>query len=1337
MATTESVRSSTDMSDDFVVYVNGKKFTDKHVDPETTLLNYIRRKLRLTGSKLSCGEGGCGACTVMLSKYDHVDKKISHYAINACYTPVCSVHGMAITTVEGVGSTKTKLHPVQERLAKAHGLQCGFCSPGMVMSMYTLLRNNADPTISDIEKCLKGNLCRCTGYRSILDGFKTFAQNGCCGYLSVCNADQHNETRLNLSVDLKDCEPYDPSQELIFPPALQTKNWFQTQTVRFVGESVDWIRPTTLKELLKLKTGLPTAKLVVGNAEVGFEPRPKNIKTTLISATHVPELNQIDITDSGITFGSSVTMSRMYDVLKRRVDELPSYKTKIYRSLMEMLEMIGDQQLRNVAGIGSHIMSASPLSDINPMLMAADVTLIVASHKDGERTINMDNTFFTGPRSTCLKEDELLISLTIRFSTKDEYFSGYKVNNQVHRRDRDVAMISAGMNVCFEDNSDVIRILTLCFAGTGPTVVMATDMMEHIQGRKWDECLLRDVQRMLVEKLEMSKEGGFVEYRKNLLQSFFFQFYLNVQNELSQQLPGIVFPIPLSYQTTLNSMELPANSSTQVFQGVPCEQSDDDPVGRPVMNESSLHLTTGQALFLDDIKPEQDELHFALVISKQAHAKILSIDTSEAISQDGVHSFVGAVDVPGNNRWSLINPDNLEEAIFATEEVLCVGQIIGGIVADTPQLARKAANLVKVEYGEVEHILTIEEAICKESYMQPFRHIEEGDVNAEFEKSDFVVEGEVRVGGQYHYYMENQCCIAQPNECNEMLMTVSTQNLFGVQMHVADALGIPAHKVTCKIRRVGGAFGGKDTTTSTNLAMACAVAANKTGKPVRLVLGRDTDMQCTGMRHPFLLKFKVGFNKDGMLRALESELFVNAGYTCNLSVIIVDVMMHQLHNAYKIPVYSMTGKACRTNVQSNTIMRAAGTVQPMAGIETIMDLVAAKCGISPEKVRAMNLYKVGDSDNFYQELPDVINLKRCWNECLLKSDFDSRRETIDHFNRTNRWKKRGLAIVPIQRMTGIIGIVANQGAALVHIYLDGSVLLTHGGIEMGQGLHTKTIQIASRVLRIPSERIHINETSTDKVPNATSTGGSAGTDLFGTAIKFACETIMKRLEPFMLGNPEGSWEDWVHAAYSHRVSLSATGFYKFPGDIGFNWEDHRASRLQYHFMYGAGCCEVEIDCLTGEHQMRRVDIVMDIGRSLNPALDIGQIEGGFIQGYGLFIMEELRYSQKGELLTRGPGMYRIPWISDIPRQFNVHLLEGSTCPGGIYSAKAIGEPPCLLGVSALVAIRDAISSARSDVGLHGNFYLNCPATAARIRLACSDDFPKTSKEVADDYFVRA
>ncbi|XP_077979490.1 xanthine dehydrogenase/oxidase-like [Glandiceps talaboti] len=1329
MASAQNIRG-----DSLVFYVNGRKVTDCDIDPAITLLSYLRRKLHLTGSKLGCGEGGCGACTVMLSRFDHQVKKILHYAVNACYTPVCSVHGMAVTTVEGVGSSN-KLHPIQERLAKAHGLQCGFCTPGIVMSMYALLRNNPQPTCQGIEDALVGNLCRCTGYRPILEGLNTFTENGCCGNPTSCRKSSSNEDMVCGLFTPSDFAPYDPSQEPIFPPELQLSDEFTSTTVRFIGKSMTWIRPITLTELLRLKLEIPDAKLVVGNAELKFELMGKqSAHQTLISPTCIPELNNVEVSNDSMTFGSSVTLTCMGEALKKRVEEIPRLNGQVYTALLEMFDMFGDIQLRNVSGIGSHIMTVSPLSDLIPLLMAAGATVNVASHQGGSRTVALDTKFITGYRTTCLKRDELLVSVTIPSSKEREYFSGYKVKKQVHRRDKAVAIVNAGCRVQFNGNAHIVKGMALSFGGTGSSVVMVPTITDKMVGRKWDDNLLKDVLQMLNEDLPISAEGGMVEYRKALVQSYFFKFYTRVLSELLEKLPHTV---PAVDKSILSKLQKQETTSTQLYQVLPDGQSANDPIGRPLMNESGIQIVSGEAVFCDDIPPIPGELYIAFVLSSRPHSHIISVDRTTATSLDGVHCYVGMDDVPGRNDWDVEDPNDEKIELFASDKVLHVGQLIGGIVAESPELASKAAKLVKVVYEDLDYVLTIEEAIKCGSFFEPVLQLEDGNVEEQFEQSDHVIEGEFFIGAQSHFYMETQCCVVRPQERDEMMVISATQNLSDIQTKIAEVLGISANKVTAKTRRIGGGFGGKGTP-AVNVATACAVAANKVRKPVRVTLDRDKDMQFVGTRHTAFAKYKVGFSKGGKLKAMETQLFLNGGCHREYSDLILTVALSSLHNAYKIPAYKECGRLCRTNIASCIPMRAPGTIKTNAIMEGIMDNVARKCQISLEKVREMNFYQEGDVDNFFQEIPDIGNLYRCWNECLQRSDYYQRQKDMNIFNSTSRWKKQGLAVVPMKRVAGLPVAYLNQGAALVHIYTDGSVLLTHGGIEMGQGLHTKTIQIASRVLRIPCQRIHVNETSTDTVPNGIATGGSACTELFGNAVKNACQILMERLEPFMYDNPKGSWEEWVTAAYMNRVSLSTTGFYKMPRDIGYNLDNLREGNITYHFVYGAACSEVEIDCLTGDHQLKRTDIVMDIGESLNPALDIGQIEGAFIQGYGYHVTEELRYSQQGELLTRGPGMYRIPQVGDIPSQFNVTLLKGAPCKSGIYSSKAVGEPAIHLSVSVLMAIKEAISSARSDHGLSGQFELNSPATPERIRLACTDDFSDKAKvsQAEADFFVR-
>ncbi|XP_077979675.1 xanthine dehydrogenase/oxidase-like [Glandiceps talaboti] len=1328
-------------SDELVFYVNGRKVIDKNIDPETTLLSYLRNKLHLTGSKLGCGEGGCGACTVMLSRYDHQDKKILHQAINACYTPTCAVHGMAVTTVEGVGSSRTKLHPVQERLAKTHGLQCGFCTPGIVMSMYALLRSNTEPVTKEIEGAIKGNLCRCTGYRTILGGLNTFAVNGCCGNPSACGLASDKDKNVECGdIKASDFVPYDPSQEPIFPPELQLDGLYNSSTVRFIGKSITWIRPVTLAELLRFKSEIPGSRLVVGNAEVVFEMRKQHTEPlTLLSARHIPELNKIEITDDVIIFGASVSMTSVQQTLQRRVEDIPKHKARVYASLIETFEDFGDVQIKNVAGIGSHIMTASPLSDVIPLLMAAGVKVTVQSHEGGCRELTLDNTFFTGYRQTCLKGNEILVNVSIPTTKENEYFAGYKIKNQVHRNDKNAATVNAGMRVTFKDSSDSIKDASLAFGGTGPTVVIATDISDKMSGRKWNNELLEDILSLLGKELPLSSDGGMVDYRRSLLQSFFFKFYLKVDNLQCQveDSSSNASQSPDAYQSAIKPIDAPSKVGTQLYRTVPDDQPSFDSVGRPLMSESGIQCVTGEAVFCDDIPLEPGELHLALVMSTKPHAKIINIDYTEALALKGVHAFVGASDVTGKNDFKIITTA-FDEEIFATNEVKHVGQPIGGILAESFALARKAALMVKIDYEDMECIITVEDAIQKDSYLEPTVHIENGNVGVEFEQSDNVIEGEVQIGGQSHFYMETQSCIAKPQERDEMLVIVSSQNLAGLQSQVASALGVSLNKVTCKVRRLGGGFGGK-LFSNYGTTAACAVAAKKSGKPVRLILTRQEDMQIIGTRHPAVVRYKVGFSTHGQLRVLQANVFLNGGATANLSPFVHDRLLGQLHNAYNIPTFDITSIACKTNIPPCTAMRGFGRPQGIVIMETIMEHVAQKCGLSPEHVREINLYKEGDVDNFLQDIPDVNNLRRCWTECVNKSDFERRRREVDVFNSENRWKKRGLAVVPQKSQVGLVGTFLNQGAALVHIYTDGSVLLTHGGIEMGQGLHTKTIQIASRVLRIPPERIHINEVSTDKVPNTIVTGASAGTEIYGTAVKIACETLMERLQPLINENPKGSWNDWINAAYFNRVSLSATGFFKHPRNLKFDPNNLQETCTNYHFSYGAACCEVEIDCLTGDHQLIRTDIVMDVGDSLNPALDIGQIEGAFIMGYGLYVHEDIRYSKQGNLLTKGPGMYNLPRVGYIPSQFNVTMLEGAPCKVGLYSSKAMGESPLLLGTAVLMAIKNAIMSARSDAGLSGYFRLDSPATSDRIRLACIDKFTdkvQDETETEDCFFVR-
>ncbi|KAI2654484.1 Aldehyde oxidase 1 [Labeo rohita] len=1126
--------------DDLVFFVNGKKITEKNAEPEITLLTYLRRSLGLTGTKLGCAEGGCGACTVMVSKYHPHQNQIIHYAVNACLAPLCSLHHCAVTTVEGIGSVASKLHPVQERIAKAHGSQCGFCTPGIVMSMYALLRNNPQPNMHDIQEAFQAKSLLVVVADSCEDG-------GCCGgngqTNSCCMTNGNAQEHDSKLYDQSEFMPLDPTQEIIFPPELMTLSKQPQRELRFVGERVVWIQPCSLKELLELKATYPNAKLVVGNTEVGIEMKFKNLLYPVILApAYIPELNIIQHTQDGIQVGASVTLTVLGEVLRTAVKNLPAHQTEVFKAVLEQLRWFAGQQIRNVAAVGGNIMTASPISDLNPVFMAAGCKLTVMS-KGEKRVLEMDDKFFPAFKQSPRKED-------------------------------DIAIVTCGMNVLFKEQSNIVQSIRISYGGMASVTVFATTTCN----RQWNEELLEEACTSLAEEMILSPSapGGMVTYRRTLTISFFYKFFLTVQHKLALDL----------------QME-----------------------------------ATGEAIYCDDIPCYENELHLALVTSTKAHALIKSIDTSDAMAVPGVVAFVSAKDIPGSN---MTGPAVYDETVFADDKVTCVGHVVGAIVADTQAHAQRAAKAVKISYEELQPVIvTIQDAIANKSFFQPVRSIERGDVAQGFKDSDHILHG------QEHFYLETNCTLAVPRgEDGEMELFVSTQSASKTQALVAKALGVPANRVVCRVKRMGGAFGGKE----------C----------------RSTI----------------------------------------LSTVILERALFHMDNSYNIPNIRGTGYMCKTNLPSNSAFRGFGGPQGMMIAESWMSDVALSCGLPAEEVRRMNLYKEGDFTPFNQRL-DQFTIDRCWEECMQLSDFNKRKDAVEQYNRQHRWTKRGLSIIPTKFGISFTAVFLNQAGALVLVYSDGSVLLTHGGTEMGQGLHTKMIQVASKTLGIPCSKIHITETSTNTN---------------------ACQTLLQRLQPYKDKNPKGCWEDWVKAAYFDRVSLSANGFYKTP-DLGYDFETNSGRPFNY-FSYGVAVSEVEIDCLTGSHKNLHTSIVMDVGKSLNPALDIGQVEGGFMQGLGLFTLEELRYSPDGYLYTRGPGMYKIPAFGDIPIELKVSLLRDAPNEKAIYSSKAVGEPPLFLAASVFYAIKDAITAARAESGLTGPFRLDSPATPERIRNACEDKFTK-------------
>ncbi|XP_043848598.1 aldehyde oxidase 1-like [Dromiciops gliroides] len=1314
---------------ELLFYVNGRKVTEKNADPETMLLSYLRKKLHLTGTKYGCGGGGCGACTVMISRYDPGTKKIRHYSANACLLSICSLYGAAVTTVEGIGNTKTRIHPVQERIAKCHGTQCGYCSPGMVMSLYSLLRNIPKPSMDQLMEALGGNLCRCTGYRPIVDACKTFCKaTDCCQSKEngICSLDQEGEL-LDSEEGNRTCkklfqeeefQPLDPTQEFIFPPELMMMAEKQPKRTRvFYGNRITWISPVTLRDLLEAKAKYPDAPIVMGNTTVGPDMKFKGIfHSVIISPDGIAELNAINYTDNGLTIGAGCSLAQLKDILTDVVLEIPEQKTQTYRALLKHLRTLAGSQIRNVASLGGNVISRHSTSDLNPLLAVGNSTLNLAS-KDGKRQIPLNDQFLMRARGSDLKPEEILVSVNIPYSRKWEFVSAFR---QAPRQENALAIVNSGMRVLFEEDANIIRDICIFYGGIGSTTVCAKKSCQKLIGRVWNEEILGEACRLVLDEifLPASAPGGMVEYKKSLIVSFLFKFYLEVLQNLKMMNPSLCPCLPAEYGSVLEDLHSKDYEAVLRYQKVDTKQFLQDPIGRPIMHLSGINHTTGEAVYCDDMPAHDQELFLAFVTSSRAHAKIVSIDASEALKLPGVINVLTGKDLQDVNFKDYLE----KEEILATDEVFAVGQLVCVVIADSDDKAKRATRLVKIEYSDLEPlILTIEDAIQHNSFYEPERKIEYGDVDEAFKTVDQILEGEIHIGGQEHFYMETQSIRVVPyGEDKEMDVYVSTQDPRLAQDMVASILRVPSNKIMCHVKRVGGAFGGKATKTGI-LAAITAFAAKKTGCPVRCVLERREDILITGGRHPYLGKYKVGFMNDGRIMALDIVHYSNGGFTLDESVFVIELGILKMDNAYKIPNLRCRGLACKTNLPSNTAFRGFG--YPQAGLitESCITKVAAQSGLPPEKVRMINMYKEIDETHYKQEI-DATNLIKCWNECMEISSYYARKAMIEDFNKKNYWKKKGIAIIPMKFPLGVGSLAAGQAAALVHIYLDGSVLVTHCGIEMGQGVHTKMIQVVSRELGMPMSNIHLRGTSTEMIPNGNCSGGSVVADVNGMALQDACRILLKRLEPIISKNPYGTWKEWAQEAFNQSISLSATGHFRgYESDM--DWEKGEGHPFVY-FVFGTACSEVEIDCLTGDHKNIRTDIVMDVGRSINPALDIGQVEGAFIQGVGLYTLEELKYSPEGILYTWGPEHYKIPSFCDVPAEFNISFLPPSEVARTLYSSKGLGESALFLGSSVFFALHDAILAARQERGFSGVFTLNSPLTPEKIRMACEDKFTK-------------
>jgi xanthine dehydrogenase large subunit len=751
-----------------------------------------------------------------------------------------------------------------------------------------------------------------------------------------------------------------------------------------------------------------------------------------------------------------------------------------------------------------------------------------------------------------------------------------------------------------------------------------------------------------------------------------------------------------------------------------------------VPHDSAQRHVSGSALYIDDLPEPAGLLHVHLGQSSQAHAKIVKMDLSAVRAAPGVVAVFSAEDIPGENN---VGPVAHDDKLFAEDEVICVGQSLFAVAAESVQAARAAAAKAVVEYEPLPAVLTIAQARAADSRIEASQRMARGDAAAALAAAPRRLKGHLEIGGQDHFYLEGQAAMAAPKEGGDVHVWSSTQHPSEVQHLVAHLLDKPHTAVTIEVRRMGGGFGGKETQAAL-FAAAAALVATKTGRAAKCRPDRDDDMVLTGKRHAFEADYDVGFDDEGRLIGVSVELASRCGCTQDLSPAINDRAMFHVDNAYFLPAVEIVSHRFKTNTVSDTAFRGFGGPQGMLVMERVMDEIAQATGLDPLEVRRRNLYGGPSRDltPYHQTVEDNV-APQLIEELAESCDYAARRAEIAAFNAASPYLKRGISLTPVKFGISFTTTHLNQAGALIHLYADGSIMLNHGGTEMGQGLNVKVQQVVAEAFQVDLARVKITATVTDKVPNTSATAASSGSDLNGMAALNAADTIKARLVEFaarrwncapaeITFTPDGlvagaeliPFEVLCRQAHMGRVSLSATGYYATP-KIAYDRAGHRG-RPFYYFAYGAACSEVIIDTLTGEMKVLRADILHDVGRSLNPAIDLGQVEGGYIQGMGWLTTEELVFDDRGRLMTHAPSTYKIPTAGDRPAVMNIALWSGGrNAEETVHRSKAVGEPPLMLANSVFCAIGQAVSS------VSGHRFaprLDAPATPERILFAVED-----------------
>ncbi|XP_059612684.1 xanthine dehydrogenase/oxidase-like [Phlebotomus argentipes] len=1227
---------------------------------DTSLNTFIRRHANLRGTKFMCLEGGCGVCIVTIRGIHPTTRQPFILSVNSCLLPVYSCHGLEVITVEALGSRKAGYHPIQSRLAALNGSQCGFCTPGMVMSMFSLVESERGQlTMAEVENAFGGNLCRCTGYRPILDAFKTVASDA-------------TQRLRDLVCDIEDMPKFCPkmaSHRSPFDPIDEKRLFFKCKSGR------EWHKAYNLATLFTVmrQSRHKQYMLVAGNTAHGVYRRDPNIEL-FIDISSIEALRTHTV-GGYIEMGGNMTLTETMIFLRRAAFGRPQFG--YVHELVRHLDLVAHVAVRNIGTLAGNLMIKHEHpdfpSDVFLILETVGAMLIIAENVGRTRSVSVANF---------LKMDmKRRIILKIRLPAMDPVRDILRTFKIMPRAQNSHAYVNAGFLFKFTESRRRVLSAKICYGGIHPRFVHAATTEQLLQGADiFDNDVLQRALQSLDQEIQpdSSINEPLPEFRKILALGLFYKAVLSVgpQERIQEQ-----------YRSGGTTIERPVSSGIQQY----TSNSENYPLTQPLPKDTALEQTAGEAVYVNDMAHLPDDLWATFVIATQTNSRISYIDPSVALKIPGVIAFFRASDIPGvNNCMSRKHLQaEIEEEIFASSEILYHAQPVGMIVAESFDIAQLASKKVKIIY---------ERSTTDQIFLTPTDVLEAneedriernsavlGEQNDDEVEGEHTITGRFVLGSQYHFHMEAQTVICTPSE-QGLDVYAASQWMDLCQTAIAQCLGIHESRIKMEVRRLGGGFGGKIYRV-TPVACAAAIAAFRLNRTVRFVMTIEQNMMSLGKRYYVESEYEVVTDANGQILKLENTIYEDLG--CNFNENIPGVVLPNFSNGYVTDNWYWQYHIVRTHKPSNTMVRSPGTLEFTSMIENIMQHIAAVTGQDPIDVRLANM-------------PEDTQRRQFISDFRTSTNYNTRKTEIDEFNTQNRWKKRGIAMVPMNYRIHWLGI----RYALVSIHHgDGSVTVTHGGTEMGQGINTKVAQATAHLLGIDYNLVKVMPSLNYVSPNTMYTAASITTASVIYAIQQACQTLNDRINPIRDDNSDLEWPELIQRCFEQDVDLTASYMFKH-------------SEMEAFHVFGISCAEIELDVLTGNFLIRRVDILQDTGESVNPLLDVGQIEGGFVFGLGYWLHEKLIYNDRnGKLMTNRTWNYKIPGAKDIPVDFRVAFIQDHNPDEGVLRAKPTGEPTTALAIVVPFAIRYALNSARSDAGYTDPWFnMGAPSTIEEILL---------------------